>query len=144
MHPYNSWTETGQGGSSPWPQSPAPSILGALPYPTVSHATTLVTYYISASGSQILNSKVIGPDGRTHFTINTDRDMPGYTAVKNAQDSPIALIEWKSSPVIEIRGLLSKQPVRNWLRLSPDDSARAMEIRGVKYIWAPHNHSINV
>lgn len=120
MHPYNSWTEAGQGISSPWPQSPAPSILGALPYPTVSHATTLVTYYISSSGSHILNSRVIGPDGRTHYTISTDRDMTGYTTVKNSQDCPIALIEWKSSPVIEIRGLVSKQPVRSWLRLSHD------------------------
>ncbi|KAG6895578.1 hypothetical protein C0992_000540, partial [Termitomyces sp. T32_za158] len=110
MHPYNSWIEAGQGNSSPWPQSPAPSILGALPYPTISHASALVTYHVSPSGSHILNSRVIGPDGRTPYTINTDGDMPGYTAVKNSQNSPIALIEWKSSPVIEIRGLLSKQP----------------------------------
>ncbi|KAG5339759.1 hypothetical protein C0989_003657 [Termitomyces sp. Mn162] len=98
MHPYNSWT-AGQAPSSSWPQDPAPSILGALPYPAVSHATTLVTYHITSSGSHILNSRVIGSDGRTYFTISTDRDMPGYTVVKDAQDNPIALVEWKSPPL---------------------------------------------
>ncbi|KAG6854509.1 hypothetical protein C0991_006111 [Blastosporella zonata] len=148
-HPYDGWAEAGQGLSSPWPQTPAPSILGALPYPTVSHASSLVTYHISNFAPHVLNSKVVGPDGRMCFTISTDHDMPGYTTVKNAQGNAIALIEWKSSPIIEIRGLLSKQPVRSWLRLSSDrrpsfSSARAMEIHGVKYIWAPHNQSINL
>ncbi|KNZ80110.1 hypothetical protein J132_07398 [Termitomyces sp. J132] len=70
--------------------------------------------------------------------------MPGYTVVKDAQDNPIALVEWKSPPVIEIRGLLPKQSISSWLRLSSDRSARAMEVRSVRYIWAPHNNSINL
>ncbi|KAG6810776.1 hypothetical protein H0H92_010404, partial [Tricholoma furcatifolium] len=119
-HPYDRWTESGNGASSPWPQTPEPSILGALPYPTVSYGSTLVTYKITNFAPHVLNSSVIGPDGRVCFAICTDEQMPGYTAIKNAQGNPIALIEWKSSPVIEIRGLLSKQPVHSWLSLSPD------------------------
>ncbi|KAG6844477.1 hypothetical protein H0H87_006613 [Tephrocybe sp. NHM501043] len=143
-HPYDGWAEAGQGLSSPWPQTPAPSILGALPYPSVSYSSSLITYHITNFAPHILNSKVVGPDNRTCYTIRTDRDMPGYTAIKNTHDNAIALVEWKQSPVIEIRGLLPKQSVHNWLRLTSDRSARSMEIRGVKYIWAPHNQSINL
>ncbi|GLB42172.1 hypothetical protein LshimejAT787_1101870 [Lyophyllum shimeji] len=143
-HPYDGWAVSGQGQSSPWPSNPPPSILGALPYPTVTYSSSLVTYHITDFAPNVLNSKVVDSRGRVHFIIRTDNEMPGYTAIQNAQQNSIALIEWKSSPTIEIRSLLTKQQVRNWLRLSPDRSARSMEVRGVKYIWAPHNQSINL
>ncbi|KAF8069102.1 hypothetical protein FPV67DRAFT_1105841 [Lyophyllum atratum] len=143
-HPYDGWAESGQGQSSPWPANPPPSVLGALPYPTISYASSIVTYHITSFSPNVLNSKVVGPQGHVHFIIRTDNEMPGYTAIKNSQQSSIALIEWKSSPIIEIRNLLTKQPVKSWLRLTHDRSARSMEVRGVKYLWAPHNQSINL
>ncbi|KAF5379020.1 hypothetical protein D9615_006075 [Tricholomella constricta] len=143
-HPYDGWAESGQGQSSRWASNPPPSVLGALPYPSVTYASNLVTYHITNFSPNVLNSKVVGPNGQVQFIIKTDNEVPGYTVIKDPQQNSIALVEWKSSPIVEIRGLLAKQPVRNWLSLSPDRSARSMEVRGSKYIWAPHNQSINL
>lgn len=119
-HPYDGWASSGHGQSSPWPGSPPPSVLGALPYPAAPTPSNLITYHITAFSPSVFNSKVAGPDGQVHFNITTDNEMPGYTVVKNMRNNSIALIEWRSSPFIEIRGLLSKQKINNWLRLSLD------------------------
>ncbi|KAG5642364.1 hypothetical protein DXG03_002961 [Asterophora parasitica] len=127
-HPYDGWVEAGQGQSSIWPSNPAPSVLGALPYPTLTYSPSLFTYHITNFAPNIFNSQVVAPDGYVQLIVQTDKNNPGYTAIKNTKNSAIALIEWKASPIIEIRGLLAKQEVRSWLRLSSDRSARTMEV----------------
>lgn len=112
-HPYDGWAEAGQ-------NQVAPSVLGALPYPSTPSPPTLITYHMTAFAPTVLNSKVADSQGRVHFIITTDDEMPGYTVIKNSQNNSVALVEWKSPPFIEIRGLLSKQNVKSWLALSPD------------------------
>lgn len=55
-----------------------------------------------------------------YYQVVTDSSMPGYTVIKNAEGTKISLIEWQAHPFVEIRGMLAKQNVMNWLRISSD------------------------
>ncbi|KAF8962579.1 hypothetical protein BDZ97DRAFT_2021739 [Flammula alnicola] len=133
-HPFGSWSEAGQ----------APSIFGALPYPTDPEYSNLVTFYFTSFSPNILNCTVIGPQARVYYRIVTDNQMPGYTVIKNAEGKNVSLIEWQAHPMIEVRGLLSKQHVRTWLGLTADKRSRTMTVRGMQYTWAPRDKSINL
>jgi hypothetical protein len=106
-------------GQSTWDTSaPPPSIFGALPYPFVSSALPgAITLKFTSLSPTILNSKVIGPRNETYFRVVTDG---GHTVLKDAQGSNIALLEWRDHPTVEARGLVVKQPMGQWLRLSTD------------------------
>ncbi|KAF8893228.1 hypothetical protein CPB84DRAFT_1326676 [Gymnopilus junonius] len=134
-HPFGSWTESGQGGSSVSPT------FGALPYPS-DPTCSYSSFYFSSFHPDVMNCVVVGPQGQQLYQVVTDKDVPGYTVIKKADGSNISLIEWKSRPLIEIRGLLSKQPVGTWLGLSGDK--RAMTVRDIEYNWAPRGKSINM
>jgi len=41
--------------------------------------------------------------------------MPQYTLLKDTNDKSLASIEWKDHPLVEVRGALPKQRVRDWL-----------------------------
>ncbi|XP_006463489.1 hypothetical protein AGABI2DRAFT_179825 [Agaricus bisporus var. bisporus H97] len=144
QNPFGSWAEAGQGHSSGslWNSNPAPSVFGALPYPPPPSRT--ITYYLTGFKPDIFNCCVIGSQNQVYYQIVTDSNMPGYTVIKNAEGKNISLIEWQAHPFVEIRGVLAKQNVMNWLRVSPDNSYRSMEIRGTRYIWAPRDKSINL
>jgi hypothetical protein len=120
QNPFGSWAEAGQGHSSGslWGTSPAPSVFGALPYPSAPSNT--VTYYFTSFKPNILNCSVLGPQNQVYYQIVTDNSMPGYTVIKNAEGKNTSLIEWQAHPFVEIRGTLVKQNVMNWLRLSQD------------------------
>lgn len=125
-NPYaqGGWSYAGNGHSvnRPWGDgfAPAPSVFGALPYPTSPPPSDLVTFQFSSFNPTILNCTILGPHSRPSFRITTDSSMPGYTVVKNAEGKNIALIEWQARPYVEVRGILPKQSIRHWLRLSPD------------------------
>ncbi|KAF9446478.1 hypothetical protein P691DRAFT_733169 [Macrolepiota fuliginosa MF-IS2] len=144
QNPFGSWAEAGQGQSSGtlWNSSPPPSVFGALPYPSAPSNT--VTYYFTSFRPNIFNCSVVGPQNQVYYQIVTDNTMPGYTVIKNMEGKNISLIEWQAHPFVEIRGTLAKQNVMNWLRLSPDQSHRNMDIRGMRYVWAPREKSINL
>ncbi|KAF4618791.1 hypothetical protein D9613_010007 [Agrocybe pediades] len=137
-HPFGSWAEQGQGQGS-WSTSP---VYGALPYP--SDSSNFTTYYFTSFKSDVLNCNVINQQGHLAYKIVTDNTMPGYTVIKNAEGKNVSLIEWQSHPMIEIRGLLTKQYVRQWLGLTQEKSSRIMTVRGMQYIWAPRDKSINL
>ncbi|KAF9010118.1 hypothetical protein BDQ17DRAFT_1235143 [Cyathus striatus] len=141
-NPFGGWTEAGQGPSqNVWSDGvPPPSVFGALPYPSV--PSNLLTFYFTSFNPDLLNCAVVGPQGQPYYRVVTDNHMPGYTVIKNAEGKSISLIEWQSHPFIEIRGTLAKQNVRNWLRLSHDRASRSMEVRGMRYTWAPRDKSI--
>ncbi|KAH9478614.1 hypothetical protein JR316_0009071 [Psilocybe cubensis] len=144
-HPFGSWGEMGNGqsASSTWNgAAPTPSIYGALPYPNDSSA--FQTFYFTNFSPDILNCTVIGPQAQVYYRIVTDNQMPGYTVVKNSEGKNVSLIEWQSHPMIEVRGLLTKQYVRAWLALTADKSARTMSVRGMQYAWAPRDKSISL
>jgi hypothetical protein len=127
-NPFANWN-MGNGFSSDgtWNQNsaPPPSIVGALPYPHPPSyplpPNELITYtFTSNPGLTILNCTVLGNDNRPYFQVVTDASMPGYTLWKDAERKNIALVEWQSTPLLEARGILTKQQITNWLRLAPD------------------------
>ncbi|KAJ7211770.1 hypothetical protein GGX14DRAFT_449114 [Mycena pura] len=72
--------------------------------------------------------------------------MPGYTVVKCAGGTRVALFEWKEHPLVEVRGtvIVPKQETRSWLRLSRDRKYRTMTIGETRYIWTPDKGHINL
>ena len=63
---------------------------------------------------------VVGSQQQPLFYFVTDQHMPGYTVLKDGEGRNVALIEWQNKPLVEIRGILSKQRAKDWLRLSSD------------------------
>ncbi|KAM6503315.1 hypothetical protein JOM56_000258 [Amanita muscaria] len=128
FNPFSSWTTDGL-------LTTPPSVYGALPYP--SHSLSLLFPLFNPSD---LNCAAVSAHGQVYYNIVTDAE---YTVVKSASgESIIAMIEWKPHPLVEIRGILDKQPVKDWLKLSQEHNSRCMEIRGVKYTWAPRGRAL--
>jgi hypothetical protein len=48
----------------------------------------------------------------------TNPQMPGFTVFSNARSQKIALIEWQTQPMVEIRRVSCKQRVKDWMKLS--------------------------
>ncbi|KAF8842903.1 hypothetical protein BDN67DRAFT_1009367 [Paxillus ammoniavirescens] len=126
----------------------APSVFGALPYPTASanqvSLNELVTFRFTSFNPTILNCTVIGPNNETYFRVVTDASMQGYTVLKNSRGSNIALVEWQTHPNVEARGVAAKQPVAQWLQLASDRSSRYMMHNGVGYSWAPSDRFLHL
>jgi len=122
--------------------STPPSIFGALPYPSAPPQSDFVIYHFTSFNPTLLNCTVIGPDYQPCYRIVSDSTMPGYTTCKTVAGRNLALIEWTSHPLVEIRDVLIKQEVRSWLRLSSSSSYRVMEIRRIQYTWAPYDKFI--
>ncbi|KAG7448707.1 uncharacterized protein BT62DRAFT_965229 [Guyanagaster necrorhizus] len=127
-----------------WGQGPAPSMFGALPYPTPPGPANYVTFYLTSFNPSVLNCTVIGPQQRPFFAFITDSNMPTYTVLKDAKDRNIALVEWQPHPLVELRGVISKQKVKDWLRLSQDKASRTMDVCGTRYLWIPREQYINL
>ncbi|KAL0579255.1 hypothetical protein V5O48_002759 [Marasmius crinis-equi] len=124
--------------------SASSSVYGALPYATPPPVANLVTYYLTSFNPDLLNCTVIGPSQRpSHFVI-TDPQQPGYTLLKDGKGKSIALVEWQAHPMVEIRGVMSKQHVRDWLGLSSDKRSRKMTVGGNRYFWSPDERFINL
>ncbi|ESK92448.1 hypothetical protein Moror_4485 [Moniliophthora roreri MCA 2997] len=121
----------------------APSVFGALPYATPP-PPNMVTFYLTSFNPDVSNCTVIGPSQTPSFYIVTDPQQPGYTILRDVQGKSIALIEWQAHPLVEIRGVMSKQYVRDWLKLSSDKRSRNMTISGKRYFWAPDDKYINL
>ncbi|KZP26365.1 hypothetical protein FIBSPDRAFT_678942, partial [Athelia psychrophila] len=138
--PYSNWNTDSSGAYA------SPSVVGALPYTNspypLSPGGDLATFTFTALNPTILNCTVLGPNNRVYFSVSTDASMAGYTVLQDANSRNIALIEWQSTPLLEARGLLQKQPINNWLRLGSDRSYRAVDIRGARYKWAPQDQFI--
>ena len=110
-NPFEAW---GQGSSS----STVPPAFGALPYP--SDPSNVISFFFTSYSPNIFNCTVVGPKAQPYYTIVTDNQMPGYTVLKNMEGKNVSLVEWQQHPSVEIRGMVSKQTVGNWLRLSPN------------------------
>ncbi|OJA21570.1 hypothetical protein AZE42_04124 [Rhizopogon vesiculosus] len=130
------------GQSSLGSSAPPPSVFGALPYPSASSPLpNSVTFNFTSLSPTILNCKVIGPRNETYFRVVTDG---GYTMLKDARGSNIALLEWQNHPTVEAPNLLTKQAVGRWLRLSTERSQRFMVHNGVSYIWSPYDRFLQL
>ncbi|KAH7923077.1 hypothetical protein BV22DRAFT_1016097 [Leucogyrophana mollusca] len=144
----SSWNAGNGHSSTGWgSNTQAPSIFGALPYPsgtTQNALQELITFKFTSFNPTILNCKVVGPHNETYFRVVTDASMPGYTILKNSQGSSIALVEWQSHPHVEARGAVTKQPIKSWLKLSTQRSHRLMVFQGVSYSWTPNDRFIQL
>ncbi|KAM6503319.1 hypothetical protein JOM56_000262 [Amanita muscaria] len=138
FNPFSSWADANKNNGS----APPPSVFGALPYPqTASNELPLLFPSFNPSD---LNCAAVGAHGQVYYNIVTDPHNPGYTVVKNASGKNMALIEWQSHPLVEIRGVFGKQPVKDWLKLSREHTSRNMEIRGIQYSWAPRGKALEL
>ncbi|KAF7342248.1 hypothetical protein MVEN_01812800 [Mycena venus] len=136
INPYAIWSNSG-GASN------VPSVHGALPFGADPPASNLIIFSFTAFNPSILNCTVIrGQSTYLHFAVTTDAAIPGYTAVNNADGKPIALIEWKEPPLVEIRNVFAKQRVSDWLPLSADASHRTMRVNEQNYFWKPQKTAI--
>ncbi|KAL0065956.1 hypothetical protein AAF712_007083 [Marasmius tenuissimus] len=63
--------------------------------------------------------------------------MPTYTILRTDDDRTLALLELGRVPTVEIRGIVPKQPVSQFLRWSSDGSFHIMRLGGADYIWVP-------
>ncbi|KAH7886918.1 hypothetical protein F5I97DRAFT_1936514 [Phlebopus sp. FC_14] len=137
----------GQSGAQTW-STTTPSIFGALPYPSGSntHAplNELVTFRFTSFNPTILNCKVIGPNNETYFRLVTDASTQESTVLKNAQGSRIAQVDWQARPQVEARGIVARQHVGQWLKLSSQRSSRYMVCNGVSYSWAPSDRFLHL
>ncbi|KAJ7026873.1 hypothetical protein C8F04DRAFT_1123978 [Mycena alexandri] len=138
INPYATWSNYNVRRAVPG----VPSVHGALPFAADPSSSNLVIFYFTAFKPTILNCTVVGQNTYPYFKITTDQSMPGYTAIKNPEGKTTALVEWKERPLVEIRNVLSKQRVSDWLSLSADASHRIMKVNGRQYIWAPQKSTI--
>ena len=116
MNPYGQQWQ--QGGA-------APSIFGALPSAPMPRAPNAmqadsVTFSFTNFKTTILNSTILGPQGRTAFRVVTEPAQPACTIVKDNESRTVAMVHWQPAASLEIRGVASRQRVRDWLRLSSD------------------------
>ncbi|KXN91656.1 hypothetical protein AN958_12508 [Leucoagaricus sp. SymC.cos] len=115
-----------------------PSILGALPYPSPSSAPQHLVFHFAYSTTSILDCSVYGPASKKYIEVISDfHKTPHLTSLRKWDGSCLAVIEWQHRPVVEIPGVLPRQHVARWMPLSPTQSNRAMDARGIKYIWTP-------
>ncbi|THH21137.1 hypothetical protein EW146_g346 [Bondarzewia mesenterica] len=134
----------------PWnfSDAPAPSVFGALPTVTTGcrlpPSSDFVVYHITSFNPNVMNSSVVGPGSQSHtaFRIITDPLQPQRTIWRDSHRRTVAIVDWSARSVVEMPGLIPRQSVRSWLRLSSDRTSRHMEVRGVHYVWAPVDHFI--
>ncbi|OBZ67691.1 hypothetical protein A0H81_12364 [Grifola frondosa] len=109
-------------GQGQWQQGTSgnvPSIFGALP-----------SLPISSSAPRSMQ-----PDSVTFQLMNFNSTILNCSIDNESRN--VAMIQWQPNATLEIRGVSSRQRVREWLRLSSDQSRRIMEVKGIQYAWAP-------
>ncbi|KAL4267528.1 DUF6593 domain-containing protein [Pleurotus pulmonarius] len=136
LNPFAQWP-----GSGGFPCSSRPSVFGALPFtgPSTQPAVLAFNFVFNPT---ITNCIVTGPDEQPYYRISTDNPTPGFTFIHNIQGRPIVVIEWQAHPVVEVRDIIPKQLVSQWLELSSQRNSRHMEVRGKRYVWTPAEGSI--
>ena len=115
MNPFAEWNSRSSDSS--------PSIFGALPSipiaPTlpVFISDSLVLRY-SANGD-ILNCVLLGPQNRTLFSTSSSGSR---TSFRNVDNAVFAVVEFAPHATVEVQGFAPRQRVRDWLRLTPDQT----------------------
>ncbi|KAJ7108733.1 hypothetical protein C8R44DRAFT_834116 [Mycena epipterygia] len=123
----------------------SPSVYGALPYSTPPIAIpNFLRFTFSPLDGTILNALVMGPQSRTYFRISTDSTSSGFSVVQNSKLESVALVEWRSHPIVEIQNIVSKRSSSQWLELSPDRTYRVMSARGRNFRWTPNEGHIEL
>ncbi|KAF7311899.1 hypothetical protein MIND_00201100 [Mycena indigotica] len=170
-HPFSQWLQpssigatspispassSGSSSASRASTTPQPSIYGALPYPTQNPRPAFMTFRFtpleaSISDGGLLNASVTGPpNAKTYFRIRTDAPAVGFTVVAQAgSNAPVAVIQWSgadmmATPMVEVKGIVSKRSTSEWLALSSEKSYRTMVARDKPFVWLPEGTHISL
>ncbi|THV04713.1 hypothetical protein K435DRAFT_648706 [Dendrothele bispora CBS 962.96] len=101
----------------------------------------LLTFSFTSFCPDLSNCAVMGPHQQPYLFISTDLQRPTYTIFHDAQGGVIAYIEWQEQPMVQIRDMVSKCRVTDWLGHSLDKKSRIMFCGGSSYTWSPKNMS---
>ncbi|KAJ7134316.1 hypothetical protein C8R44DRAFT_609891, partial [Mycena epipterygia] len=148
MNPFSQgWSNSRYPNTAPnasW--GATPSVYGALPYSVQPNTSpNVIKFTFSPSNGTVLNSVINGPQLENYFRVTTDSTTAGFSVVQNSRLESIAIIEWRSHPVVEICGdIVSKRNSAQWLMLSPDKTHRVMNFRGRNFRWMPDEHYIKL
>ncbi|KAF9491197.1 hypothetical protein BDN71DRAFT_94559 [Pleurotus eryngii] len=96
----------------------APSVFGALPFSGPSSRAAVLAFIFVNFTSNIMNCIVTSPGGKPYY-CTTDDPASGFTIIQGFTGQSVALIEWRTVPIIEIYGLVARQPISQWVALSP-------------------------
>ncbi|KAJ7278486.1 hypothetical protein C8J57DRAFT_1465567 [Mycena rebaudengoi] len=99
----------------------------------------LITFTFSSFDGTILNSALVGPDGRQRFFITTAADA---TVIENSRKKRVGAVVWQPHPRVEIHS--QKQSTAQWLAPASDRSGRTMIARGRRLIWMQNNGNIEL
>lgn len=84
---------------------------GALPTaPDTQNA--YLRFYFTDFNPNILNCTIVGPRNTIYYKVIPG--PPGVTLVQKPDYSSILFIEWRASPIIDIRDIVPQQLVRQW------------------------------
>ncbi|KZT18855.1 hypothetical protein NEOLEDRAFT_1124910 [Neolentinus lepideus HHB14362 ss-1] len=142
------WISAGSGHSRDgfWDTSGSPpSIFGALPYPSSPAlpppVPNSILFVFTEFAPSILNCTVTDNRAATVFSVATET-TPRFTFVKDRDARNIAMLEWQTHPLVEVRGVVPRMEVRAWLALSQDARSRIMTVGNTRYAWAPSGSHI--
>lgn len=129
-----------------------PSIFGALPGASANRGResptppNTIVFHVTDLRPNMLNATVIDARGRQCYKIITDAAQPHRTTYYDAHRRTVALVDWSRAgghphPSVEMPGLLPRQPIRSWLRASPDRACVNIEIKS----WpCAHSHFVQI
>ncbi|TFK21142.1 hypothetical protein FA15DRAFT_95264 [Coprinopsis marcescibilis] len=100
----------------------------------------IMSFQFMSAMKTILNSTVMGANGKKYFTIATH--AVGNTIIINDQagngtGEAAGTIEWQQRPYVALLDMVARQAASQWLTLSADKRYRTMMVRGQQYSWVP-------
>lgn len=116
---------------------PQPSIFGALPFAKPPSPPKFLTFRFTSFNPNILNCTVLGPKNRPYFQVLNDTPTPGITLLQSMDGQGVAIIEWRQAPIIEVRNIIQRRLVAQWIGLSQDRACVIMYIRIHSWILIP-------
>ncbi|KAF8969227.1 hypothetical protein BDZ97DRAFT_1754819 [Flammula alnicola] len=123
-----------------------PSVFGALPSLDAPFAEMgPITFRLAPSYPDILNCSLFTPRGEPYLEIVTDHHSSRVCTYFRKRDGTLlAFIEWEQQATITISGIISKEPVNQWLALSPDKMRRMMFVKNRPFTWVPQANQITL
>ncbi|KAF7441404.1 hypothetical protein PC9H_001754 [Pleurotus ostreatus] len=137
------WPNAANRGSRSSNEPPA-STFGALPYYVPPSQTNTLFFQFTSFSPDIMNCTVLGPQNQPYFRVITDTPTPGFSVLQNGQGKNFAFIEWRSHPLIDMKGVVPKQRIGDWIPLSSDKKYRTMRIGDKQYAWVPNGQYISL
>ncbi len=97
------------------PQAPT---YGALPSSTSGTPPSTLTFYFTEFNPDLLNCVVVGPQSKVYYKVIPG--PPGLTYVQKPDNSSILCIEWQQHPMVEVRDIVPREAVGQWMLPAAD------------------------